>query len=205
PSVVVAPPGRCRVVGISLEPQGACALIGAPVRQLLDVTVDLRDTLGAASHELGTRCALAAQTSSWNPERNAVAVVSEAAQWALRRIERGLDVDAVVHRAERIIRQQRGVVSVDALGTALGLSRPRFAQRFRERIGVTPKRFARMVRFHSALEMLGRSSSIALTASELAYYDQAHMHRDFEEFAGMTPGAFLQARRYGESASLAEP
>jgi hypothetical protein len=31
------------------------------------------------------------------------------------------------------------------------------------------------------------------------------MYRDFDEFAGMTPGSFLAAVRYPGSASLAEP
>jgi AraC-like DNA-binding protein len=74
----------------------------------------------------------------------------------------------------------------------------------RDRIGVTPKRFARIVRFSGALLVLGRVETIASAAVELAYYDQAHMYRDFDEFGGMAPGAFLRAPRYAGSSSLAE-
>lgn len=70
---------------------------------------------------------------------------------------------------------------------------------------MTPKRFARIVRFHNALTLLGRTESIATIAAELEYYDQAHMYRDFSEFGRLTPGEFLSARRYPGSPSLAEP
>jgi AraC-like DNA-binding protein len=62
----------------------------------------------------------------------------------------------------------------------LALSRTRLAQRFLERTGVTPKRFARIVRFYRALSLLGRSENIAVTA-------------------------LLAATRYPNSASVAEP
>jgi AraC-like DNA-binding protein len=78
------------------------------------------------------------------------------------------------------------------------------ARRFRRYAGITPKRFARIVRFGEALGLLARYENAGRTAAELAYFDQAHMHRDFEEFAGMTPGAFLAGKRYPGSSSLAE-
>ncbi|HZY96878.1 MAG TPA: helix-turn-helix domain-containing protein [Candidatus Cybelea sp.] len=203
-SVVVAPPGRCRVLGICFAPLGAGVLMRASMKDLLDVTIDLRHALGRAADELGERCSGAAATSAWNPERNAVAVLRAAAHWTERRIAGNGVADPMLSWSVRAIRDARGIVSVEAIRERSGLSRPRLAQRFRDGLGVTPKRFARMVRFHNALVLLAREKNVALAAAELAYYDQAHMYRDFEEFAGMTPGAFLSARRYPGSASLVE-
>jgi AraC-like DNA-binding protein len=204
PSVVVAPPGRCRVLGIRLEPLGACALAAASIQDLADVTIDLHDVLGRAAGELGERCADAARSSDSNPGRGAAEAVRVAAEWAARRIDVAPTLDPAVARAARAIRTARGMVSVDEIGSALGLSRAHLATRFRSRIGVTPKRFARIVRFSNALSLLGEIENIASAAAELSYYDQAHMYRDFDEFAGMTPGAFLAAERYPGSSSLAE-
>ncbi len=204
PSVVVAPPGRCRVLGIVLEPLGACTLLRASLADLADATIDLRDALGRAADELGNRCTDGVATSAWNPARNGVAVVRTAAEWALDRMSQGAVVDSVIHWAACTIRSNRGVLSVNGIGSTLRLSRSQLAERFRSRVGVTPKRFARIVRFHNALSMLEQVQSIASVATELSYYDQAHMYRDFDDFAGMTPGAFLAARRYAGSSSLAE-
>ncbi|MBV8638446.1 MAG: AraC family transcriptional regulator [Candidatus Eremiobacteraeota bacterium] len=183
PSVVIAPPGRCRVLGVRFEAAGACALMRGSMKALLDVTIDVRDELGRRAERLGERCADAAETASSNPARNAMLVLRVAAEWVFEMIDRDI---------------------VERIAAEVGLSRPRFVQRFSDRVGVTPKRFARIVRFRNALAGLQRAS-IADTAAELAYYDQAHMHRDFAEFAGMTPGAFIAANRYPGSPSLAEP
>ncbi|HEY6486717.1 MAG TPA: helix-turn-helix domain-containing protein [Candidatus Cybelea sp.] len=157
PSVVVAPQSRCRVLGIRFDPAGVYSLLQASPKDLVDVTIDLRDGIGRSAAELGERCAEAAQTAAWNPARNAVAAVLAAQRWLARRT------------------------------------------------GVTPKRFARIVRFRRALSLLGSTESIITAAAEAGYYDQAHMYRDFGEFAGLTPGEFLGATRYPNSASVAEP
>jgi len=204
PSVVVAPSGRCRVLGIRLETLGACALMGASIRDITDVTIDLHDVLGRAAGELAERCADAACLSASNPARGAAEVVRVAAEWTARRIDVAPTLDPAVAFAARTIKNARGMISVDEIGSTLGLSRANLATRFRSRIGVTPKRFARIVRFSNALSLLGDIENIASAAAELSYYDQAHMYRDFDEFAGMTPGAFLGAQRYAGTSSLAE-
>jgi AraC-like DNA-binding protein len=205
PSVVVAPKGRCRVLGIRFDPAGVYSLLNASPQELVDVTVDLRDGIGRSAAELGERCAGAAQTSAWNPARNAVATVLAAQRWLMQRIGGESAADSAVAWTATAIRNANGIVSVERLGEQLALSRTRLAQRFLERTGVTPKRFARIVRFHRALSLLGRSENIAAAAAETGYYDQAHMYRDFAEFARMTPGEFLAATRYPSSASVAEP
>jgi AraC-like DNA-binding protein len=203
PSVVVSPAGRCRVLGVRLEPAAASRMLNASMKTLVDVTVDLRDAMGRAAAELGERCFDASVTSAWNAARNAAASVSAARAWAADRLG-GDGNDPAVDWMVRKIRRARGVISLEALGLQIGVARPRLAQRFSERVGVTPKRFARTVRFHNALSLLGRNGSIAGTAAELEYFDQSHLYRDFAEFARMTPAEVLAARRYPGSASLAE-
>ncbi len=203
PSVVVSPPGRCRVLGISFAPAGACALLRSNMKDLVDVTVDVRDAIGRAAEELGERCAAAAQVSPLNERRNAASVIFAAVDWLQTHMR--TECDALVRWTSTMIREARGTVSLDQLGGRLGVSRNEFARRFRDGTGLTPKRFARIVRFHSALSLLHRTGQIAAVAAELAYYDQAHMYRDFAEFAHLTPGDFVAARRYPESPSLAEP
>ncbi|MGA9944446.1 MAG: helix-turn-helix domain-containing protein [Candidatus Cybelea sp.] len=173
------------------------------MEHLVDITVDLRDVIGRAAAEFGERCATAAQVSLANERRNAASVVFAALDWLLPLTP--VARDALVQWTSATIREARGAVSLDRLGARLGVSRPEFARRFRERTGLTPKRFARIVRFHNALSLLHRSEKIAAVAAELAYYDQAHMYRDFAEFARLTPGEFVSATRYPESPNLAEP
>jgi AraC-like DNA-binding protein len=205
PSVVVAPAGRCRVLGIRFGALGAGLLLRTPMNELVDVTIDVHDALGRAAGELAERCAGAANAFDFDPTRSAVYVLYVAAEWTMQQIHPNLNGDQEIGWILDAIRQARGIVAIDALASQIGMLRTHLTRRFRDRVGVSPKRFARIVRFHDALSQLGRPGSIAATAADLAYYDQAHMYRDFSEFAGMTPGEFIAANRYPGSPSLAEP
>lgn len=64
-----------------------------------------------------------------------------------------------------------------------------FISLFKQAIGVSPKRYARLMRFQKLLAALracpeGRLTDLALS---MGYSDQAHMNREFREFAGVTP------------------
>ncbi|MEO7202321.1 MAG: helix-turn-helix domain-containing protein [Candidatus Tumulicola sp.] len=133
--------------------------------------------------------------------RRAVSVVRAAACWTIDRLGNTRS-DELVARA---LMRERGDVRIETLRAESGLSRPELARRFRRELGIAPKRFARIVRFHHALRALARRETSSAAAADLGYFDQAHVYRDFEEFAGMTPGAFLSATRYAGSVSIAEP
>jgi AraC-like DNA-binding protein len=200
--VVVAPMNRCRVVGIRVRAAYARYVLGVPAAELGDGTIDLEDVLGTIARDLGGRCYDAVEAAG-NAGVRAQAVVRTSARWVAACLGSGADRSATTYVADAIVRD-RGVVSIESLRAQTGLTRPRFAQQFRRELGVTPKRFARIVRFHQALRSLGDKSTPSATAFDLGYFDQAHLYRDFEEFAGMTPGAFVAATHYEGSVSIAD-
>lgn len=80
-------------------------------------------------------------------------------------------------------------------GHALGIGHRQLERRCRAVLGLSPKRFQRLVRLHEAL-----SAAVAATArngADLAlgtgFYDQSHLARDLRELAGEPLGAVLSA------------
>lgn len=199
-AVVEAPQGTTAVLGIRFLPAGASAVLGHPLHELVNLTVDLGVLLGDAADELALRCGEAQGAQA----RIAAAVrwLSERALGARARLggdERG--VAWVAHEIER----RRGAVSIEELRARVGWSKSRFVTSFRQATGVAPKQLGRIVRFRSALEMLHAGGfSLADVALRAGYYDQPHLNRDFRELAGMTPGAYVAARHYPGSVNLAE-
>ncbi len=70
-------------------------------------------------------------------------------------------------------------------------------------VGVTPKLFfARIVRFQGAFERWGEDPrGWARVAADCGYYDQAHLLRDFRQFAGDPPGSSWRRSRPFRAAS----
>ncbi len=83
---------------------------------------------------------------------------------------------------------------VSGLCQQLDISRKHLNTVYRQNVGVSPKTFARLVRFHAIVDRLSRPhfGDWAGRAIDAGYFDQAHMHRDFAQFAAEPPGAFMQ-------------
>jgi AraC-like DNA-binding protein len=196
-AVVQGPGKRCRVVGLRFTPRGAFEAMARPISDLLDVTIDVRNALGIDADVLQDACARAARHGPG-------AVIGAARGWVTRRMERAISPDPVTSWTADVIRAQRGDVMLERLRARTSLSRSRFAELFRREFGVTPKRYARIVRFRHALALLGSGEKLVEAATATGYSDQPHLYRDFCEFAGMTPAAFLKATRYPDTVSLAQ-
>jgi transcriptional regulator GlxA family with amidase domain len=96
-------------------------------------------------------------------------------------------------------RAPRGQARVREIAKDAGLSQRRLIELFTAAVGLTPKRFGRVLRFHRAAA-LGRSAAFDWTrvAHECGYYDQAHLIRDFRELAEVTPSDLLSASVHPE-------
>jgi AraC-like DNA-binding protein len=78
-----------------------------------------------------------------------------------------------------------GAASVEEMGRATGMS-PRTLQRwFGRNVGLPPRRYLRLLRFHNAFAQVPEQPSLADHAAAQGYADQAHMARDFRALAGV--------------------
>ena len=89
-----------------------------------------------------------------------------------------------------------GAVAIGDLSGSAGVSSTHLAQRFKELIGVTPKRLARIARFQHALALLDQMETApsTRTAAACGFADQAHFVRDFRDLAGVPPSEHLLTR-----------
>lgn len=89
------------------------------------------------------------------------------------------------------------VTTVAELTRTTGLSPRRLSQLFRERIGVPPKLYSRILRFQQAVQQLHSGADIRWSELALAcgYYDQSHFANDFRAFSGLSPTAYSAATR----------
>lgn len=186
-------------VQVNLTPLGARRIFGLDLSDLTNRIVPLEDIAGAPARRL--------------IERLAEAPVGEA-RWRILDDElgawsgRGRESAPEVRWAVRELAASRGRVAVGRLAETLGWSRARLVAAFREEIGFAPKRMARLFRFRHALECLergvasttnpptglARSPDWTGIAYGCGYSDQSHMIREFHEFAGLAPSAFVRHR-----------
>jgi AraC-like DNA-binding protein len=196
PLVVEAPRRRARVIGVKLTPVGAVRIFDTALGEFGSGTHDLEDVVGNAARELGGRAAAAL---------NARAAVAVTVAWLRERVARSREVAADVLWITRQIEAANGVLSTRGVMESCTASPSRLSGAFRNYFGLSPKRFARVVRFRRALDILANErAQLADVAGRCGYYDQSHFNAEFKLHAGMTPRAFLAARRYPGSASLAE-
>jgi transcriptional regulator GlxA family with amidase domain len=67
----------------------------------------------------------------------------------------------------------------------------RLQRRFRDQVGVSAKRLARIGRFQRAARLLSETVLPgAAIAVDSGYADQSHLGREFQEMAGISPGRY---------------
>lgn len=173
---------------VMLTTLGARRLIGFPLDEVGDRLIDPGDLFGAAARDLATRL----QETHSPAGRLAILEEEMTRRLALSRAEPSRDLVWAFRRLEATL----GSIGVSALAKELGCSRKHLTVRFRREFGVTPKLFARVTQFDHAVQLLRskRVASLADLACACGYADQAHLTRDFSEFAGAPAAAFLRRK-----------
>jgi AraC-like DNA-binding protein len=156
-------------LGVRFRPGRAAAFLRIPLAELTDARVSLGDL--------------------WRdvPERMDVSTLESA---LLRRLVPAHDarVDAAIAKIAAT------GARIDDVARDIGISRQHLARQFQHHVGVSPKTFARVMRFRRLLESLPRERAVdwASLAAGHGYYDQSHLIDEFRELAGTTPGDFLK-------------
>lgn len=155
-------------VRIRMQPGRAQSLLGRPVRDLVDRAVPLRELPGLDVDRLAR-----------DPVGALEAVLAD----------RRADPDLVAEAADLLTD-----ANVAATARRLHISERRLRTLFVDRIGLSPKHFARIDRVRTVLAN-ARGLRLADVAATAGYYDQSHMTAEFRHLMGVSPAAFVAGRR----------
>ena len=111
------------------------------------------------------------------------------------RLGRAAEVPAGVLCAWHRLMASGGRSTITSIVDEVGWSQKHLIAQFRHQIGLSPKVFARILRFGRVVRAIkdGYPGHLADLALDHGYYDQAHLTRDVRDFAGTTPGELVSS------------
>lgn len=185
-------------IQLAVHPLAARTLFGMPTSELTATVIDGRAVLGDTAEQLRQRLL---ETPDWNtrfellrdylhrrranaPRQTVRAEVREAWTWQSR---------------------HRGTGSIAGMARHVLLSPRQLHTVFTHEIGMGPKGVSRLMRFQHAVRQVtapvrleaapGDVLDLARVAAECGYADQSHLSRDFRQFVGLSPTAWLDEER----------
>ena len=179
--ILISPTGAVELLGIRFQPGGTRPFLDLPAHEITDEVVDLGSPSGGFERRLMQACARA-----MNLDQKIAAVD---AYFVSRLGECRFDAHLLALAA--CVIDRRGLVSVDQLAAHAGVSSRQLERRFLQEVGIGPKLLARIVRFQQVFRAVESNPAWAEVAVECGYYDQAHLIRDFNQFAQQTPAALF--------------
>jgi AraC-like DNA-binding protein len=172
--------GATSGVQVNFTLLGIRLIVGRPIQDMKNGAFAPEDIFGAFARELTGRLY---DAPSWEVR---VTILDRALSSRLREAR---DVPPAVRRAWHRLVATSGRSSIASIVQEVGWSQRHFIATFRHEIGISPKVFARILRFSQVVRDLevGRTD-LASAALGAGYCDQSHLNRDARAFAGVTPG-----------------
>lgn len=174
------------VVGVHFKPGGAAAFFGGALPALRNQTLPLALLWGPSARVLR-------EELQDTPGPHARLLRLEA--YLMARLSAARPDDRLIAQAVLAMTQAPTLANIEPLRRTSGLGATRFIARFEQHVGLTPKRYGRVLRFHALLSRIALTGvpsrcDWALTAIEAGYADQSHLIHEFKRLAGMTPTAY---------------
>ena len=177
--ILVRSEAETSVLAIRLRPWAVRALLGAPAEELAGQAVELEALEPALARRL-----LPIVEDPRSPGSQEAELDGALADW----IEQRSPELPPTARVARYLLAHPTSTAGD-VGRLTGWSARTVQRRFREEIGLPPKRFLQVARFLRFLRLLDLepTAPLAQLAVAAGYYDQPHLHRDVRRFTGATP------------------
>jgi AraC-like DNA-binding protein len=169
------------LVGARFRPGAGGAALGVPLSEVLDQRMDADDLPGVPRGRL---------PGSLSPEEAMRRVAAIAAQMVTER-----PPDRLVLEATWLL--GRPGARAELVAGQLGIGERQLRRRCQAAVGYGPRMLNRVLRFRRFVSRIdaGGDIDLATIAAEAGYADQAHLTRESNELAGLTPAALARARR----------
>jgi AraC-like DNA-binding protein len=172
------------VVGVHFQPGGAAAFFGGALPDMRNRTVLLEDLWGPAARAL---------RDELQQTRGLHGQLLRLEAFLMARLSLARRSDVMVSNVLAAMRADPASNLIEPLRRSSGLGPARFIARFEQQVGLTPKRYARVLRFHALLSRVAVAppDDWAQAAVDGGYSDQSHLIHEFRRMGGMTPTAYV--------------
>jgi AraC-like DNA-binding protein len=167
------------MIHVGFKPGGLHQLTQVPMHQLIDQSYSASDILGREAD------AVLEELRNTSDSQQMIAIVE---RFLLKKLC-GRKQAACFDNAISLLLSKNGNIPIETVAATACLSLKQFERKCKERVGLPPKLFARVIRFSSAYRLREANPQLSWTSIcyECGYFDQMHLIRDFKEFAGVTP------------------
>lgn len=172
---------------IVFQPNGIHQLLGIPAHEFQDSILPVQDVFGQKANALQER--LSEQN---NPERIELLNHFFSALIAKKTISNPV----IIESSLAFIIANKGDFSVKQLVEYTGYAERHLERKFKECIGLNPKKFGSVIRLHHFLKLLkGKSDSTTLTTIcyDAGFADQSHLIKEFRKHTGISPKEYLHS------------
>jgi AraC-like DNA-binding protein len=182
--------GGRETVAIKIKLEWAAAVAGVTATECCDAELDLADVRPPLATALFAILDASPTLQAVASRLTTVLVTSfQPARWR---------ASATTARALDVIRQAEGQLSIDQVAAMVGAS-PRYLRKIvRRDAGVSPKLYARTLRFLHAVRLADARETMTgawtRIAADAGFYDQAHLIQETRSLTGFTPQALWTER-----------
>lgn len=103
------------------------------------------------------------------------------------------EADGLVAAAVKLIYETGGNLRIKELNEKLNISASPFEKRFRQVVGVSPKKFSSIVKLNALITGFPETKSLTEICYENNFFDQAHFSKAFKRFTGVPPEQFKRS------------
>ena len=183
--IVVGQTKTVDFAGVVFQPWGAYPFLRMPLSELKETVAEVDALWGPFVDEVREQVALC---------ETPAAAFSILESMLHARLDRDRIQIGDVAFAASCITQSTFDVGMKTIVSRMGISHKQLTRRFRDVVGITPKKLSRVERFRQVLHAIPANGVVSWVtlAHQFGFCDQSHLNREFRELGEITPTRYLE-------------
>ncbi|MBS7230183.1 AraC family transcriptional regulator [Flavobacterium psychroterrae] len=173
------------LVIVVFQPNGIYQLLGIPANEFQDSIISIDAILGLDT------LILQEQLSEQNNEKK-IALLNQ----FFRKLanKKSIPNQLLINSSLDFILANKGLFSVKQLVEYTGYTERHLERKFKECIGLNPKKFGNVIRLHYFLKLLkdkSEATNLTTISYDAGFSDQSHLIKEFRKHTGISPREYL--------------
>ncbi|SDR74611.1 helix-turn-helix domain-containing protein [Gramella sp. MAR_2010_147] len=180
-------PHPVQVFTIRFRPEALYNLFGIQGVEMTDSYQDTNLLFGQVFKEFCHRI---------REEKNLNLLVQRTDKFLNNMLERSIANSDYILKAANILRHSQ-IPNIKELSGKVYISQRQLERRFKEVIGISPKKYLKIIRINRVMKLMEENVPMDLTsmAYHCGYYDQSHFIKDFRQITHLNPSIFRKERK----------